>query len=100
MRGVHCFPHRHPSADTLHLFNRFDSMNDVFLKSFLNTLVFNIATIVAVVVGITMYANRAIRVWYANGGKEFLISTGANFAAGVNKLSERVYYTLEDAEVA
>lgn len=75
-------------------------MNDTFFKSFLNTLLFNIATIAAVIVGVVSYAYRAAKVWYANGGREFLMSAAANAAAGVNKLSERVYYTLEDAEFA
>lgn len=73
-------------------------MNNDFFKSFVNTLLFNIATIAAIVVGVVSYTNRAVRVWYANGGREFLMSAAANVAAGVNKLSERVYYTLEDAE--
>ena len=75
-------------------------MNDTFFKSFLNTLLFNIATIAAVIVGVVSYAYRAARVWYANGGKEFMINTAASFAAGVNKLSEKIYFTLEDAEYA
>ena len=75
-------------------------MNDTFFKSFLNTLLFNIATIAAVIVGVVGYAYRAARVWYANGGKEFMINTAASFAAGVNKLSEKIYFTLEDAEYA
>jgi len=49
-------------------------------------------------VGLVSYAYRAARVWYTNGGREFLMTAAAKFAAGVNKLSERVYYTLEDAE--
>jgi hypothetical protein len=73
-------------------------MNTEFFKSFVNTLLFNIATIVAIVVGVVSYTYRAARVWYNEGGREFLITAAANFAAGVNKLSERVYYTLEDAE--
>ena len=75
-------------------------MNDTFFKSFLNTLLFNIATIAAVIVGVVGYAYRAARVWYANGGREFLMSAAANAAAGVNKLSEKIYFTLEDAEYA
>lgn len=75
-------------------------MTNTFMKSFVNTLVFNIATIVAIVVGIVNYTYRAAKVWYTNGGREFLMSAAANVAAGVNKLSERVYYTLEDAEYA
>lgn len=70
------------------------------IKPFINTLIFNIATIVAIVVGIVNYTYRAARVWYANGGREFLITTAANFTAGVHKLSEKIYFTLEDAEYA
>jgi len=75
-------------------------MTDTFLKSFVNTLIFNVATIAAIVVGIVSYAYRAFKVWYANGGREFLMSAAANVALMFNKLTERVYYTLEDAEVA
>lgn len=74
-------------------------MSDTFMKSFVNTLLFNLATIAAVIVGVVSYTYRAIRVWYANGGREFMMTAAANFAAGVHKLSERVYYILEDAEV-
>ena len=75
-------------------------MTDTFFKTFVNTLVFNSATIVAIVVAVVSYTYRAARVWYANGGKEFMINTAANLAAGVNKLSEKIYYTLEDADYA
>lgn len=71
-----------------------------FTKTFLNTLLFNIATIVALVVGVVSYAVRAYRVWYANGGKQDLINVGCAVMAFLNKLSEKAYYTLEDAEVA
>ena len=75
-------------------------MNNEFLKSFVNTLAMNIATIVAIVVGVVMYTVRAYRVWYANGGKQDLINIACKVMAFVNKISERVYYTLEDAEIA
>lgn len=69
-------------------------------KPFVNTLILNIATIVAIVVGIVSYAYRAARVWYNQGGREFLINTAAKFTAGVHKLTEKIYFTLEDAEYA
>ncbi len=75
-------------------------MNNTFTKSFINTLVFNIATIVAVIVAVVSYTYKAARVWYADGGKEFLMSAAAKFTLMCHKLSERVYYTLEDAELA
>ncbi len=75
-------------------------MNTDFFKSFLNTLLFNVATIAAIVVGIVSYTYRGARVWYNEGGREFLINAAANFAAGINKLSEKIYFKLEDAEYA
>ena len=75
-------------------------MNTDFFKSFMNTLLFNVATIVAIVVGIVSYTYKAARVWYANGGKEFLMSAAANAALMFNKLSEKIYYNLEDTEYA
>lgn len=75
-------------------------MNTDFFKSFLNTLLFNVATIAAIIVGVVSYTYKAARVWYANGGREFLMTAAANVALMFNKLSERVYYTLEDAELA
>jgi len=67
---------------------------------FVNTLLFNIATIAAVIVAVVSYANRAIQDWYANGGKEFMMNLATNFVAGVHKLSEKIYFKLEDAEYA
>lgn len=75
-------------------------MNTDFFKSFVNTLLFNIATIVAIVVGVVSYTYRAARVWYNEGGREFLITAAANTVAMINKLSEKIYFTLEDAEYA
>lgn len=45
-------------------------MNDTFFKSFVNTLLFNIATIAAVIVGVVGYAYRAFKVWYAENGED------------------------------
>jgi hypothetical protein len=45
-------------------------MNDTFMKSFLHTLLFNLATIAAIIVGVVSYAYRAFRVWYAENGEE------------------------------
>lgn len=75
-------------------------MTDTFFKSFTNTLLFNIATIVAIVVAVVSYAYRAARVWYNEGGREFLITNACKLMMFVNKTAERVYYTLEDADTA
>ena len=75
-------------------------MNTEFFKSFVNTLMFNVATIVAIVVGVVSYTYRAARVWYNNGGKEFLMTAAANVTLMCHKLTEGIYYRLEDAELA
>ena len=77
--------------------NEVNTKQMTFTKSFLNTLLFNLATIAAIVVGVVSYAYRATFDWYANGGREFLIDAAANLAAGVHKLSEKMYYQLEVA---
>lgn len=75
-------------------------MTDTFTKAFVNTLLINIATIVAVIVAVVSYTYRAARVWYNEGGREFLITNACKVMMFVNKTAERVYYTLEDAEIA
>lgn len=80
--------------------NTFTPMTDTFMKSFVNTLVFNIATIVAVIVATVSYAYRATRVWYNEGGKQVLINNACKCMAFVNKMAEQAYYRLEDAEIA
>jgi hypothetical protein len=75
-------------------------MTDTFFKTFANTLLFNIATIVAIVVAVVSYTYRAARVWYNEGGREFLITNACKVMMFVNKTAERVYYTLEDADTA
>lgn len=75
-------------------------MNTEFFKSFVNTLLINIATIAAIVAGVVSYTYRAARVWYANGGKQVMINNACKFMAFVNKTAEQAYYRLEDAEIA
>lgn len=45
-------------------------MTNTFMKTFVNTLMINIATIAAIVVGIVSYAYRAFKVWYAENGED------------------------------
>lgn len=69
-------------------------------KPFLNTLIFNIATIVAIVVGVVSYAYRALAQWYFTGGREQLIAAASKVSYLANKMTEKIYFTLEDAEYA
>ncbi len=80
--------------------NHIHLMTDTFFKTFVNTLVYNIATIVAIIVAVVSYTYRAARVWYNEGGREFLITNACKCMAFVNKMAEQAYYRLEDAETA
>ena len=75
-------------------------MTNTFMKSFINTLIFNVATIVGIVVGVVRYTSTATKVWYNEGGREVLINNACKFMAFINKMAERAYYRLEDAETA
>ena len=79
--------------------NHIHLMTDTFAKTFVNTLMFNIATIVAIVVAVVRYTYRAARVWYNEGGKQVMINNACKLLAFVNKTAEKAYYTLEDAEI-
>lgn len=67
------------------------------------------ATILAVIVAVSMLIKTATVRWYQNGGKDQLISvanrmglfdTLSTVLLSVNKLSEKIYYTLQDVEQA
>jgi len=75
-------------------------MNSTFYWRFVDTLVFNIATIAAIVVGIVSFTYRNTREWYADGGKQVMINNACKFMAFVNRTAEKIYYTLEDADTA
>jgi hypothetical protein len=70
------------------------------IKPFVNTLLFNIATIVAIVVGVVSYAYRALAQWYFTGGRERIIAAASKVSYVANKLTEKAYFSLEDAATA
>jgi hypothetical protein len=49
-------------------------MNTQFSRSFINTLLYNIATIAAIVVGVVSYAYLAFRVWYSEHGEDVMLN--------------------------
>jgi hypothetical protein len=50
--------------------NQISRMTNTFMKAFVNTLMINLATIAAVIVGVVSYAYRAAKVWYAENGED------------------------------
>ena len=73
-------------------------MNIEFYKSFVNTLMLNLATISAVIVAVVSFTYRGIREWYTNGGKQVMMNNACKVLQFVNKTAERLYYQIEDAE--
>jgi len=78
------------------MFNRFDSMNTDFYWRFVDTLMFNIATIAAAIVAVVSFTYRSTREWYANGGKEQLGNVTMRVLQFVNTWSELLYYRVEN----
>jgi hypothetical protein len=76
------------------------TLPDLNMKIFINTLLFNLATIAAIVVGIVSYAYRALAQWYFTGGREQLIAAASKVSYLANKLTEKAYFSLEDAATA
>ncbi len=67
-------------------------MNNEFVKSFVSTLMYNLATVVAIIVGITVFvANRASD-WYNNGGRETLLRYTQRVLLFVSVSTEKLYY--------
>jgi len=73
-------------------------MNTDFYWRFVNTLMFNLATIAAVVMAVVSFTYRGIREWYINGGKQQLINNTCKLLQFVNKTAERLYYKIEESE--
>ncbi|UNH61130.1 hypothetical protein SSZBM1_13 [Synechococcus phage S-SZBM1] len=75
-----------------------DQFDAVIEHPFVNTLLLNIATIAAIIVGVVSYAYSGLREWYNNGGKHQIINNSCKVLQFVNKTAEGIYYKLEDAE--
>ena len=73
-------------------------MNTDFYWRFVNTLMFNLATIAAVVMAVVSFTYRGIREWYINGGKQQLTNNTCKLLQFVNKTAERLYYKIEESE--
>jgi hypothetical protein len=67
-------------------------MNNEFVKSFVSTLMYNVATLVAIIVGVSLFIKNSATVWYNNGGKEILLRYTQRVLLFVSVTTERAYY--------
>lgn len=67
-------------------------MNNEFVKSFVSTLMYNLATVVAIIVGVSLFVKKAATVWYNNGGKETLLRYTQRVLLFVSASTEKLYY--------
>lgn len=75
-------------------------MNNEFVKSFVSTLMYNLATVVAVIVGVALFIKQAATVWYNNGGKEILLRYTQRVLLFITTSTERAYYGVCDVTLS
>jgi hypothetical protein len=78
-------------------------MNNQFFTSFVSTLMYNLATLVAIIVGVTLFIKNSATVWYHNGGQDTLLRYTQRFLLFVSISTEKLYYwvcDVTDSEVA
>jgi len=68
------------------------TMNNEFVKSFVSTLMYNLATVVAIIVGVTLFVANRVSDWYNNGGRETLLRYTQRVLLFVSATTERAYY--------
>ena len=67
-------------------------MNNEFVKSFVSTLMYNLATVVAIIVGVEVWIANRVETWYNSGGRETLLKYTQQFLLFVSTSTERAYY--------
>jgi len=71
-------------------------MNNEFVKSFVSTLLYNVATMVAVIVGVTVWIANRVESWYNSGGRETVLNYIQHFLLFVTNSTEKLYYWVCD----
>ena len=71
-------------------------MNNEFVKSFVSTLMYNLATLVAIIVGVSLFVANRVSDWYNSGGRETLLKYTQQFLLFVTNSTEKLYYRVCD----
>jgi hypothetical protein len=75
-------------------------MNNEFVKSFVSTLMYNLATVVAIIVGVTLFVANRVSDWYNSGGRETLLKYTQQFLLFVSSSTEKAYYWVCDVTLS
>jgi hypothetical protein len=78
-------------------------MNNEFVKSFVSTLMYNLATLVAIIVGVSLFVANRVSDWYNSGGRDSLLKYTQQFLLFVTNSTEKAYYwvcDVTDSELA
>jgi len=75
-------------------------MNSEFVKSFVSTLMYNLATVVAIIVGVTLFVANRVSNWYNSGGRETLLKYTQQFLLFVSVSTEKAYYGVCDVTLS
>jgi hypothetical protein len=71
-------------------------MNNEFVKSFVSTLMYNLATLVAIIVGVSLFVANRVSGWYNSGGRDSLLKYTQQFLLFVTNSTEKLYYRVCD----
>ena len=71
-------------------------MKNQFVNSFVSTLMYNVATLVAVIVGVALFVRNSVSNWYNSGGRETLLEYTQQFLLFVTTSTEKAYYWVCD----
>jgi hypothetical protein len=75
-------------------------MNNEFVKSFVSTLIYNVATLVAVIVGVALFVANRAQQWYNSGGRETLLKYTQRVLLFVSSSTEKAYYRVCDVTLS
>jgi hypothetical protein len=75
-------------------------MNNQFVKSFVSTLMYNLATLVAIIVGVTVYVSNRVSDWYNSGGRDTLLRYTQRVLLFLNVTTEKAYYGVCDVTLS
>lgn len=64
--------------------------------TFIQKMMFHVATILAFWIGVVTYAGKGARQWYSNGGRESIALFTMKVLQFINSVSESLYYSVEE----
>jgi hypothetical protein len=75
-------------------------MNNEFIKHFVSSLLFNLATIVGYIVGVTVWITNRVSDWYNSGGRDTLLKYTQRVLLFITSSTEKAYYGVCDVTLS